>query len=68
MVSAGYVLPQSEGGTAVRIRADMYSSFSRRGGWRHSLRTVGHRLAKRGAGDSALLTLGELLWARVGLT
>jgi hypothetical protein len=41
IVSAGYVLPHSEGGTAVRIRADMHTSFSRRGGWHHSLRTVG---------------------------
>lgn len=41
IVSAGYFLPQSEGGTAVRIRADVHTSFSRRGGWRHSLRTAG---------------------------
>jgi hypothetical protein len=41
IVSAGYFLPQREGGNAVRVRADSHTSFSRHGGWRHSLRTAG---------------------------
>ena len=41
IVLAGHFLPQTEANTAVRIRADVHTSFSRRGGWRHSLRTAG---------------------------
>lgn len=41
IVSVDYFLPPSEGGTAVRIRADVHTSFSRRGRWRHSFQTAG---------------------------
>ena len=41
IVSADYFIPSSEGGTAVRLRADVHASFSRCGRWRHSLRTAG---------------------------